>query len=61
MKNKKILSRAEQEIKQINGVRRVKFSDKDAELELMIKDAGKNLKCTEGKKSFKQCFLCVCK
>ena len=38
MKNKKNIEQAEQEIKQINGVRRVKFSDKDAELELMIKE-----------------------
>ena len=62
IEKQKDIEQAEQEIKQINGVRRVKFSDKDAELELMIKERGEELgNVQRERKSFKQCFLCVCK
>ena len=51
IEKQKDIEQAEQEIKQINGVRRVKFSDKDAELELMIKERGEELEMYRGKEN----------
>ena len=51
IEKQKDIEQAEQEIKQINGVRRVKFSDKDAELELMIKERGDELEMYRGKEN----------
>lgn len=51
VEKQKDITQAEKEIKQINGVRSVKFSDKDAELELMIKERGEELAMYRGKEN----------
>lgn len=51
VEKQKDIEKAEKEIKQIKGVRSVKFSDKDAELELMIKERGEELAMYRGKEN----------